>query len=167
MVNDDRTGFGSLLLNVGKLGQEESLLPDVIIYDEVVPWVSNNLVENLKVGGKLIAPVANSDGVGNMLLIEKVSEDRVCVRDLTGTVEEPLETKANQQIDQEDDDIVGEELFARMMASGPYSQKNPDLDASYMFMMDQLAPRDRKRDRFKKYLMDTFGTDDTDKLLEE
>ena len=55
----------------------------------------------------------------------------------------------------------------QMMVHGPYSLRNPDLDASYMFMMDRLAPRDRKRDKFKKFLKETFGTDDADKLLEE
>lgn len=115
-----------------------------------------------------MAPVADSTGVGNLLVIEKVSENEVICRDLTGNVNDTQEARApNQDLDMEDEVLIDEQLFRSMMLQGPYSWRNPELDASYMFMMDKLAPRDRKRDKFKKFLKDSFGTDDADKLLEE
>lgn len=140
----------------------------MIIYDEVVPWISENLIKELRVGGALIAPVADSKGVGNMVLIEKTSETEVICRDLTGNVDDAPEVQVTDQVlDMEDEELLNEQLNSQMMVQGPYSWRNPELDASYMFLMDRLAPRDRKRDKFKKFLKETFGTDDADKLLAE
>ena len=44
LQNFDRPGFGSLELNVAN-NQDGTPRPDVIIYDEVVPWVSENLIK--------------------------------------------------------------------------------------------------------------------------
>ena len=94
----ERSGFGSLDLKAGKN------MADAIFYDEVVPYVSRNLVADLKDGGKLIAPVAAENGTGHMKLIEKVVGGQDYNYDLTQTTvgpkayyQEPREPIANVQ----------------------------------------------------------------------
>lgn len=56
------------------------------MYDEVVPYVSANIVKQLAVGGKLIAPISDHNGVGNLIMVERITDSEVKTVDLTGNM---------------------------------------------------------------------------------
>jgi len=91
--NLNRTGYSnrvSVIVADGTAGFKEKSPFDRIYVTAGAPDIPEPLKEQLKIGGKLLAPVGQSDFSQELFLVEKKSEGRYKVRSLGGVAFVPL-----------------------------------------------------------------------------
>ena len=73
-----------------------------------------------------------------MLMIKKLTKEKVMNFDLTGNVDSNAQ---KEELLTESESALKKKLFQNLQSFGPYSQSNPELDASYQFMVEALMPQ--------------------------